>query len=348
MIKQMPSGNDVKLSILGDQPYPAYELRNIVRFLDDTDWQAGAKLLDQIQISEDELKQDFIPAYKVLDGFHYCAKHYGPVLAARIGQSYSVEDLGVFGYAIASSQNLGHALALTDQYHSLLGNLLKRVTLSHSDYLKCKLLNIQNLDADTLSFFIALSNSAKLHLGRKIFGDDLHYQEVFFTFSDEDNRAVYETIYGCPIEFNADHNGWSIDKNDLKRTKLVSHNEDMKNYLPYCNELMEDLKQKDSLVNEIQQILISCAGDYPDIEMLASAFNVSSRTLRRQLANVGTSYQKILNKVRCHLSIEYLSKTDIAIEDISNLIGFSDVTNFRHAFKKWVGQTPSYYRKHYI
>lgn len=347
MIKQMPSGNDVKLSILGDQPYPAYELRNIVRFLNDMEWQAGDALLSEIQVSSDELKQDFLPAFKVLDAFNYCAKQYGPVLAARIGQSYSIEDLGVFGYAIASSQNLGHALALTDQYHALLGNLLKRATLSHPQYLKCKLLNIQNLEPETLSFFIALSNSAKLHLGQRIFGEDLSYQEVFFTFHDEENREVYEAIYGCPVVFGEDHNGWSVHKNDLKRVKQIKHNEDMKNYLPYCNQLMDDLKQKDSLVNEIQQILISCAGDYPDIEMLAGAFNISSRTLRRQLASVGTSYQKILNKVRCHLSIEYLSKTDIAIEDISNLIGFSDVTNFRHAFKKWVGQTPSYYRKHY-
>lgn len=346
-ITHIPSNNELRLSILGDQPYPAYELRNIIRYFDDYGVHDSNRLLNSIGLDRHELSQDFLPAYKVIAAFEYCQQHMGPALGAKIGRTYRIEDIGVFGYAIASAQNLGHALEMTDQYHALLGNLLKHVTLNHKTHFSCKLINVQNIDDNTLSFFIALSNSAKLHLGRQIFGDDLNYVDVSFTFNDEANRQVYETIYGCTVEFNAKFNGWSINKNDLQSQKQLQADTDLANYLPYCNELMESLRQKESMVNEIQQILISCAGDYPDIEMLASAFNISSRTLRRKLASLGTSYQKILNKVRCHLSIEYLSKTDIAVEDISHLIGFSDVTNFRHAFKKWVGQTPSHYRKNY-
>lgn len=346
-LAQTGSPSDFTLSVLGDQPYPSFEIRNIVRYLDKFHTLDSAELLKHIGITKAQLNEDFLPAYKVLEAFKFCAKHLGPVAGAQIGSTYQVNDLGVFGYAIASCQNVEQALLMTEKYNSLIGNLLKRSSTLKDNVLVSKLYNVQNMDNDSLGFFVALGNSARLHIARSIFGDDLSYQGVSLSFEDEENRSIYETLYGCRVEFNSEFNGWNIHAQDLQRKLKEGNHADFARYQPYCNELLETIKQKDSLVNEIQEILVSCAGDYPDIEMLASAFKVSSRTLRRQLSNLGTSYQKILNKVRCQLSIEYLTRTEISIEDISNLIGFSDVTNFRHAFKKWVGKTPSSYRKTY-
>jgi AraC-like DNA-binding protein len=344
---QAGSPADYILSVLGDQPYPSYEIRNIVRYFDESNVPDSDELLKHIGVTRLQLNEDFLPAFKVLEAFKYCSKNFGPAIGAQIGATYQVNDLGVFGYAIASSQDVEHALLMAEKYSPLVGNLLKRGGTVKDNVLESKLYNVQNIDDDSLAFFVTLGTSARLHIARSIFGDDLCFKSVFFTFTDEENRTAYEELYDCEVIFGADFNGWSLHAPDLKRKRKEGNQADCTQYLPYCNELLETIKQKDSLVNEIQQILVSCAGDYPDIEMLASAFKVSSRTLRRQLSNLGTSYQKILNKVRCQLSIEYLTRTEITIDDISSLIGFSDVTNFRHAFKKWVGKTPSFYRKTY-
>jgi AraC-like DNA-binding protein len=346
-LETINSFNGYNQAVLGDQPYPSFELRNIVRYLDQTDGLNSTDLLSHINLSKQDLEADFLPAFKVLEAFRYCSMNMGPVSGSQIGSTYQVKDLGVFGYAIASSQDLEHAIFIAEKYNSLIGNLLQRAEHTTDNVLVSKLYNVQSMDEESLSFFVALGMSARIHIARSIFGDDLHFHKVYFQFDDEANRAVYESLYGCPVQFNADYNGWELDIKFLKRRRKDGNHADCTEYLPYCNELLASIRQKDSLVNEIQQILVSCSGDYPDIEMLASAFQVSSRTLRRQLSNLGTSYQKIMNKVRCQLSIEYLIRTEISIEDISNLIGFSDVTNFRHAFKKWVGKTPSSYRKSY-
>lgn len=99
-----------------------------------------------------------------------------------------------------------------------------------------------------------------------------------------------------------------------------------------------------SLVDEIRQILVSCAGDYPDLEMIAGAFGMSSRSMRRHLAECDTSYQKLLNETRRELAMRSLRHGELSIEQIAENLGFSDVTNFRHAFKKWVGTSPAAYR----
>jgi len=341
------SNADHQLSVLGDQPYPAFELRNIVRYFDAHKPSFSLELLEHLELPREALLNDSVPAFKVLSALKFCAQHFGPIAGARIGATYQVSDLGVFGYAVASAQNLGHAFEIESKYYSLLGNILKRSNAFIDHDMYATMYNVQNIDEESLSFFVALANASRIHIARSIFGDDIAFNSVQFTFNDEANKAEYEALYGCPVEFNAAQNSWGLDTRLFSRERKDGNHADCTRYLPYCNELMAQLKQKESLVNDIQQILVSCAGDYPDINMLASAFNVSSRTLRRQLANLGTSYQKILNKVRCQLSIEYLVRTDIAVEDISNLIGFSDVTNFRHAFKKWVNKTPSAYRKMY-
>ncbi len=337
--------NTVLLTVLGDQPYPAYELNNILRYLRDHYPQHEQALMLNANLRHSELQESYVAAYKMQIVFDYCAQYLGPNKALSLGQSYQLSDLGVFGYALASCRNLADAIELADKYNALTGNLLEKSAHIEGQRFVSRFHNVINLSRTTLNFFITLSLTANLHVARQIFGPFLRYDRVYLSFNDEANRTQYEEAFGCAVQFDSDFDGWAIDLNLLTLPKQKESPSSFASYLPYCNELMESMKQKESLVNEIQQILISCSGDYPDIEMLASAFNVSSRTLRRQLAALGTSYQKILNKVRCQLAIEYLTKTELSIEDISNLLGFSDVTNFRHAFKKWLNKTPSYYRK---
>jgi len=99
------------------------------------------------------------------------------------------------------------------------------------------------------------------------------------------------------------------------------------------------------LIKDIDIILKTSIGDHPSFDMLASAFNMSGRTLRRQLAGAGTSYQKLVDKFRCDYAIECLQEGSMTTEDIADALGFSDVANFRHAFKKWSGHAPTAFRK---
>jgi len=99
------------------------------------------------------------------------------------------------------------------------------------------------------------------------------------------------------------------------------------------------------LIADIKQILRTSLADHPNFDMIACAFNISGRTLRRQLSDAGTSFQKLLDEQRMQFAIECLQRTCMSTEDIADALGFSDVANFRHAFKKWVGLSPAAYRQ---
>jgi transcriptional regulator GlxA family with amidase domain len=82
-----------------------------------------------------------------------------------------------------------------------------------------------------------------------------------------------------------------------------------------------------------------------DLEALAQAFYVSSRTLlRRVKAETGQSPLTLLQHARVDTAKKLLSTTTRSIARITEDIGYSDVATFSRLFAKYVGETPAKYR----
>ncbi|WP_396922346.1 helix-turn-helix domain-containing protein [Mycolicibacterium sp.] len=75
---------------------------------------------------------------------------------------------------------------------------------------------------------------------------------------------------------------------------------------------------------------------------MADRLSCSTRTLRRQLEAEGTSFRKLLDEVRQHLGTELL-QSGMTVEQVSNRLGYTDVSNFSHAFHRWQGDSPRAY-----
>ncbi len=82
------------------------------------------------------------------------------------------------------------------------------------------------------------------------------------------------------------------------------------------------------------------------MEAIADQLSLTSRTLRRRLAEEGTTFSHVFDQVRRDLAEKYLSAGDFTVEDIADLLGFTDASNFRQSFKRWTGLAPSEFRRH--
>ena len=112
-----------------------------------------------------------------------------------------------------------------------------------------------------------------------------------------------------------------------------------------CRQLLDNLGIKGNIVDRVRRIIYESPCDRRDVEAVASKLCVSSRTLRRHLAKANTSFRSVLGEVRQALAIDYLCSTDLSIDEIGFLLGYSETSSFRHAFKHWVGESPARYRK---
>jgi len=83
----------------------------------------------------------------------------------------------------------------------------------------------------------------------------------------------------------------------------------------------------------------------PGLETAASRLAMSTRTLRRRLQEEGTTYQEVLDEVRCDLAKRYLAGDELAVGAVAFLLGFSEPSAFHRAFRRWMGQAPGDFRK---
>lgn len=95
------------------------------------------------------------------------------------------------------------------------------------------------------------------------------------------------------------------------------------------------------LRRSIAQLVIE--GDN-SVERLAQSLGWSVRTLQRRLAARGLNYSDLLAKVRKTLALNLLENPRLGIAQIAYCLGYSEVSTFNHAFRRWVGQPPREYR----
>lgn len=80
------------------------------------------------------------------------------------------------------------------------------------------------------------------------------------------------------------------------------------------------------------------------IQSVANEFSMSSSTLKRRLAAEGTSFRELLQQSMVDRARKRLLDPSTSVSEVANELGYSDLTNFSHAFKRWTGSSPSHFR----
>ncbi|MDO6824665.1 AraC family transcriptional regulator [Marinobacter sp. 1_MG-2023] len=110
-------------------------------------------------------------------------------------------------------------------------------------------------------------------------------------------------------------------------------------------ELQKALKEQDDLAMAVRNMLRMMPGPLPSLEAMAERFCVSSRTLKRRLADKETNYREIVEWVLKDRAIQLLRYTNQSVSEIAYQLGYADLSNFSRAFRKWTGKSASEFRE---
>lgn len=110
-------------------------------------------------------------------------------------------------------------------------------------------------------------------------------------------------------------------------------------------EFQKALKDQGDIVLAIRNMLRMTPGPLPSLEAMAERFCVSSRTLKRRLADKDTSYREIVEAVLKDRAIQLLRYTTQSVSEIAYELGYADLSNFSRAFRKWTGKSASEFRE---
>ena len=78
---------------------------------------------------------------------------------------------------------------------------------------------------------------------------------------------------------------------------------------------------------------------------LASEIGMSSRTMRRRLAEAEVTFQQLLDECRMRQALlEFRARPGSSIAQIALRLGYAEHSNFTRAFTRWAGMPPQRYR----
>jgi AraC-like DNA-binding protein len=108
-----------------------------------------------------------------------------------------------------------------------------------------------------------------------------------------------------------------------------------------CDVLMQRNDRRRGITAVVRSKLFRGTGVFPSLPEVAAELDVHPRTLRRRLAEEGTSFRALLNEARSTLSLDLLCNVGLTVEQVSKRLGYTDISTFSHAFKRWHGAPPS-------
>lgn len=82
----------------------------------------------------------------------------------------------------------------------------------------------------------------------------------------------------------------------------------------------------------------------PGLEEMAALLHLSSRTMKRRLQDEQAPYRDLLDAELRQRAMRLLGESRLAISEVAYQLGYSDVSNFSRAFRRWTGKTPRQWR----
>lgn len=155
----------------------------------------------------------------------------------------------------------------------------------------------------------------------------------------------FHEYFGCPVRFGCERICFYFDLETMRTPLPGASRELAQHHDQIVRSYLEKLDRED-IVNRVRTLIVrGLGGDRFSRGEIARNLNMSASTLQARLSQRGTSFQSLLDGTRHELALGYMEQSRLSITEIAFMLGFSDLSNFIRAFKRWTGKSPTEFKK---
>lgn len=177
-------------------------------------------------------------------------------------------------------------------------------------------------------------------------GVDIRPERIEIPYPEPPEARAYEEHFRCPVIFGKGSEVRCLIRNDHLHMRFPTA--DPAAHAMYRALCDQQLRQQSAAVEKLSEKVVShlelFTGRFPDAESVAAAFDIASRTFRRQLSAENTSFRSLLDHVRQQKAEQLLHESRLPVEAIAHQLGYAESAAFIHAFQRWTGSTPAAFR----
>ncbi|RLU01544.1 AraC family transcriptional regulator [Ketobacter sp.] len=269
-----------------------------------------------------------------------------PAFGLVLGEAIQYHSLDLVGQLIATSQNIQEALDELFQFKNLITPFTEfsLTTVGADAVLRYQIDTA--MVPHNLRVHYDLVASTVVSIANALVADRLKLKRVRFSHAPPEYLEDYQRVFGDCVEFHCSHNEIVFDRDQLGQPLLTSYPDYHEGVRVLAAEKLRSIESRESLSAKVSYLISRNLGTGSgSLEDVAEHFNMTARTLQRKLKQEHTSFVALRDACRHERALRDLADPGIDIDGLAELLGFSDTSNFYHAFKRWQGISPGAYRK---
>lgn len=283
----------------------------------------------------------------------YCNEQLGVHdFAISIAEHFHPGTFHVLGYAMMSSNTLKDALNRVAQYKRVVSNTCELSIHEEGDQLffEMEIFSYPDtqrlvLNCDAVVAFLGTI----LKFSKALVGEDFHANTLYLSYPEpEFDTQFLNDFFQADVQFNAAKSGLVLSSQKANEALVGANPLITQAHEKLLNEFLSRVN-KDDLIQQVKTKIYEVLPlGTPSQADIAQKIGLSLRNLQRKLSDKDSSYKEILEDTRKRLAIDYIKQSHISLGEISYLVGFSNLSNFNRAFKRWTDLTPGQYRQQHL
>lgn len=265
-------------------------------------------------------------------------------LGLSVGEKLDLAAHGTLTYAILSSESYLKGFEIFRRYQKLCTHFIEFKVVEDNDDIVFDFSVTERMSVDLYRFYIESALSGTYTFLKQYLSISNLSAKFSFDYSRPAYVQRYEAMLGSSLEFDAGKNTVRFERSAAGKAPLTANEKIFSLADQQCRSMLNELNSEANLVERIYNYLLQSPWDFPSQETIANQLSMSMRTLRRRLSELDTDYQTLVDAVKATLAKKYLLETEWSVHAIGEMLGYSEATNFKRAFKRWTGVTPTDYR----
>jgi AraC-like DNA-binding protein len=267
-------------------------------------------------------------------------------LGVDVGSRFTLTHFGLFGFAVMSCGTLRELFSIAMRYLALTMMHIDLTLFETAD--DCVIeLDAGQLPADVQGFFIErdIAGIITTTISFALPVAEKYAEQVSAELAVDEEllRPLLELVPVHDVSFGRAHNRLHFPRAMFDEPLPQADRHTLEMCMAQCDVLMQNSERRRGITALVRTKLFRGSGVFPTLPDVADELDIHPRTLRRRLAEEGTSFRALLNEARSTVAVDLLRNVGLTVEEVSTRLGYTEVSTFSHAFKRWYGVAPSAY-----
>jgi AraC-like DNA-binding protein len=263
----------------------------------------------------------------------------------HFGETFHPKNIGPLAYVALNSPTIAAGIENVERYLHVYDSSAKWFFTGEGNrgYIRYVLadLGIEPLRQSNEHAMIIVVNTLRMMVGSQ-----WAPQEVQFAHQAPEDASEHHRIFRAPVMFGCETNALVIELSFAEREVPAADQQLYQIMRQYLDQVLSEIPREDGLLGSIRKAVAESMRDGdPKLARVAKKTAMAPRTLQRRLKEYGFDFKKLVEDTRQRFAQNYLKDRKNSLTEVAFLLGYSELSAFNRAFKRWTGSTPLDYQR---